>query len=189
MKVFFSASRQGRQYFDIYYGRISSFLKKEGYENINKELMTKDSGLFNKKLKTLGIKANNLFYKSMLDKVHHADICIFECSFQSLTIGFLIEKALEQNKPVIAVYLEDHQPSFLTGLKDEKFQLIEYNKKNLIDLLKDGIKKADLMTDKRFNFFISPTLLTYLNKVSKQLGITKSTFIRNLIEEHIKHNK
>lgn len=186
MKVFFYASRQGRQYFDYYYSQINDFLEKEGYDSINKEFMTKNIKVLNKERKEFGIKGNNLFYKSQLDKVNHSDICLFECSFQSLSIGFLIHKALELNKPVIAICLEDHKPPFLVGLDDEKFQLVEYSKENLIDSLKTAIKKADLIADKRFNFFISPILLSYLNKISKQLGITKSTFIRNLIEEHRK---
>jgi predicted DNA binding CopG/RHH family protein len=43
--------------------------------------------------------------------------------------------------------------------------------------------------DKRFNFFISPKLLEFLEKTSNGDGITKSKYIRNLIVEHMRQNK
>ncbi|MDO8498037.1 MAG: hypothetical protein Q7S61_05855 [bacterium] len=188
MKVFFSTSRRGREYFEENYNKIFKFIKDEGYENINNELIEKDNDQFYEELKKSGPKAYGVLYNKLLDGVKHADICIFECSLQSLTMGFLIQKALELSKPVIALYLEDHRPDLLAGIKEEKFQLIEYSPTNLSDKLLESIKNAKLLADKRFNFFINPTLLNYLYKASKEQGITKSTFIRYLILEHMKKN-
>ena len=178
MKVFFTASRQGKQYFDFYYQQILSFLDKEGYENINKEYLQKNYKMI----------SHSIQHKILVERIHKAEICIFECSFQSFTVGYLIEKALELDKPVVGLYLEDHIPDFLIGLESEKLHIVEYTKDNLFDLLKTSILKASFLTDKRFNFFINSNLLAYLNKISKKLGVTKSTFIRNLIEEHKKNN-
>lgn len=188
MKVFFTASRQGRQYFDYYYELILNFLDQEGYENINKEYLQKNNKTIEEELKKLGQKGYSIQHKSLVEKIHQADICIFECSFQSLTVGYLIEKALELDKPVVGLYLENHIPGFLIGLENEKLQMVEYTKDSLSDLLKATILKASFLTDKRFNFFISSSMLVYLNKISKKLGVTKSTFIRSLIEEYKKNN-
>ena len=188
MRVFFIASRQGRPYFDYYYQQILNFLDREGYENINKEYLQKNKKTIEEELKKLGKKGYSARLNLLVEKIHNADICIFECSFQSLSVGYLIEKALELDKPVVGLCLVDHIPDFLVGLENEKFQLVEYDKDNLSDLLKASILKAIFLTDKRFNFFISSNMLAYLNKVSKKLSITKSTFIRNLIEEYKKNN-
>ena len=188
MKVFFTASRQGKQYFDYYYQQIFNFLDREGYENINKEYLQKNNKTIEEELKKLGQKGYSIRHKLLVEKIHKADICIFECSFQSLTVGFLIEKALELDKPVVGLYLEDHVPDFLIGLENEKLHMVEYTKDNLFDLLKTSILKASFLTDKRFNFFINSSMLVYLNRISKKLGVTKSTFIRSLIEAYKKNN-
>lgn len=188
MKVFFTASRQGRQYFDYYYQEILNFLDKAGYDNINREYLQKNDKIAEEELKKLGKKGYSIQNKLLVEKIHSADICIFECSFQSLTVGYLIEKALESDKSVVGLYLENHVPNFLIGLENEKLQMVEYTKDSLTNQLKTSILKAVFLTDKRFNFFISSNMLIYLNKISKKLGVTKSTFIRNLIDEYKKNN-
>jgi len=188
MRVFFTAPRQGKQYFDYYYQQILSFLDNEGYENINKDYLLNNSGASEQELKKVGKNIYPLQHKLLLERIHMADILIYECSFQSFSIGFLIEKALELDKPVIGLCLENHVPNFLLGLESVKFQLVEYNKETLPSALKAAIKKASFHTDKRFNFYISPDMLAYLNVVTKKQSITKSTFIRNLIQEYRKNN-
>ncbi|MDO8610450.1 MAG: hypothetical protein Q7R95_07925 [bacterium] len=183
MKVFFTASKEGQQYFDFYYQQILSFLDKENYENSNKDYFNNIN-----KSRNLDVKDQNILFKLLIDKIHKSDICIFECSFNSITVGFLIEKALEIDKPVIALHLENHTPEFLSGIDNDKFQLIEYTKTNLTKIMPNAIIKASLHADKRFNFFVSSNMLIYLNKISRSLGITKSTFIRNLIEEYRKNH-
>ena len=188
MKVFFTASRQGRQYFDYYYQEILNFLDKAGYNNINREYLQKNDKIVEEELKKFGKKGYSVQNKLLVEKIHSVDICIFECSFQSLTVGYLIEKSLESDKPVVGLYLENHIPNFLIGLENEKLQMVEYTKDNLTSQLKASILKAIFLTDKRFNFFINSNMLVYLNKISKKLGVTKSTFIRNLIDEYKKNN-
>jgi len=189
MKVFFSSSRRGRQYFDHYFWMISKYLDKMGYENINSELMDTNNKEFFKEMEESGPKFFSKTYQSLIKKVIVSDIAIFECSLHSLSIGFLIEKALELNKPVIVLYLKEHLPDFLAGIQDEKFQIVEYSEENLEEKLSNAILKARNLMEKRFNFFISPTLLTYLNKAAKENGITKSTFIRNLILDDMKKSQ
>ncbi len=137
-------------------GQIVKFLKFEGYEILN------------------------------LPKLQQADLCLFECSGESTTIGYLVQKALEMEKPVITIYLKGSKPNVFSQIKNEKFQLLEYTKSSLITQLKFSITKASLLSDKRFNFFVSSSMLAYLNSISRKLGVTKSTFIRNLIEEYRK---
>jgi predicted DNA binding CopG/RHH family protein len=74
----------------------------------------------------------------------------------------------------------------LTGIEDEKLIIRSYTEKNLKKILKEAIDLARQRSDKRFNFFISQKLLNYLESISKKEGINKSTFIRNLILEHMR---
>jgi len=67
--------------------------------------------------------------------------------------------------------------------------LREYTKENLAQVVSDVIEDAKHSADKRFNFFISPSLLSYLEEESKKFDMTKSAFIRRLILEHKKKGK
>jgi len=188
MKVFFSASRRGRPELDKYYNIISGFIEKNGYVNLNTDFFKVSNDTFFKRLKSEGNKFYSKIHKYLLKQAKEADICLFECSIHSLTIGYLIEKSLENNRPVIAFYKKGRLPDFLKGIEDEKFILVEYDNSNLEEMIEINFEKAKKLVDRRFNFFISPDLLTYLNAISKELMITKSTFIRNLIIDHKRKN-
>jgi len=111
---------------------------------------------------------------------------VFYCSFGSLSIGFIIERSLEFNKPTIVLYYKDNLPFFLSGIKDEKVIVMKYDDDTIVQVVEKALQIASELRDKRFNFFISPELLSYLESSSKKEGVTKSLFIRNLLLEHRK---
>lgn len=184
MKVFFTASHRGKVTFGKQYQIIHKLLVDLGYKHLSDSLVSQDTEEYYNTLTKGGAEGFVKENTRMLKNIKDADITIFESSFPSLGIGYLIQKSLEANKPVVALYLKDHKPTFLTGIQDEKFQLLEYSESNLESKLTDAMEKAQSLADKRFNFFISPTLLTYLNQAAKEEGVTKSTFIRNLINDY-----
>lgn len=135
------------------------------------------------------------YYKQILDffkkqgvtitnQLSQADFVILESSIPDIETGYLVCKALELNKPVIALYLKGHLPAFLPKIKDDKFSLVEYGEDNIRKKLELACEKAKQSADKRFNFFISPKLLNYLNEETKRTATTKSAFIRELILEY-----
>lgn len=184
MKIFFTASLRGKEFYGKQYKEIFDIINTSGYENLDDEIFNLNSEDYYKKIKTEGRNAFVDLYKRKIKRIQDADICIFEGSFHSLSIGYLIQKAIEFNKPTIVLYFEDNIPHFLAGVEDEKLIVKNYNEKNLKEIFKACIDEATELRDKRFNFFISPELLSYLEGTSKKLNITKSTFIRNLIQEH-----
>lgn len=189
MKVFFTASQRGKKEFGEYYKKIYQEIKNAGYDVVEDDLASLSVDQFYSKLEKGGRKTNIEFYKKKIQHIKEADIIILECSFHSLSIGYIIEKALELNKPTIVLYLRDNQPYFLEGVEDEKLIIKSYNDKNLARILIEVFELAKERRDKRFNFFISPKLLNYLESTSKKYSITKSTFIRNLILEHKKNQE
>jgi predicted DNA binding CopG/RHH family protein len=64
-----------------------------------------------------------------------------------------------------------------------------YNEKDLKKVVSEALEQSREKRDKRFNFFISPKLLEFLEQSSNSEGITKSKLIRNLIVEHMRENK
>lgn len=184
MKVFFTASYRGKKQFGKYYEIISNEIKALGYNLIPDDLLTTETKEFYRKF---GNQAKQVqYYREELERLQVAEINVFECSFHSLSIGFTIEKSLEFNKPTILLYHEHYEPLFLTGVNEEKLFIKKYNDKTLKVEIKKSLDEAKTMRDKRFNFFISPKLLAYLEETSKQMGVTKSRFIRDLILQHKK---
>lgn len=188
MKILFTASQRGKKQFGSVYKKIQSISGGLGYELIHDDIASEDPADLYKALEDGDHRVQVEFYNKKIDSIKQADICIFEASTHSLSIGFVIQKSLEFNKPTIVLYLKDHKPLFFSGLENEKLILQEYEEKTLEKDLSLALQDAIHLREKRFNFFISPGLLHYLEQASKKEGVTKSTFIRNLILSHKKKN-
>lgn len=187
MKVFFTASQRGKKQFGKYYEIIAREIRKLGYDLIQDDLLTTKTQEF---YRQFGNQAKQIqYYREELEKIQDAEINVFECSFHSLSIGFIIEKSLEFNKPTILFFHEQYEPLFLKGIIEEKLFVKKYNDKTLSQEVKKVLDEAKTMRDKRFNFFISPKLLAYLEDTSNKMGVTKSRFIRDLILHHKKDNE
>ncbi len=184
MKVFFTASQRGKKEFGSYYKRIYNHLIKLGCIHVDSMIMDVSAKEFYNQLDKKGYERHQWLFNNFVTQEKKANIIIFELSLHSLSIGFMTDKALEIGKPVIVLYKKNHLPYFLAGVKDENLQLIEYISENLEDRLEKALKQAKQMVTTRFNFFVSKNMFNYLNKVSRAYQITKSTFIRNLINEH-----
>lgn len=184
MKVFFTASQRGKKEFGKSYSKIAEVIHKNGLNLIDDDILSTSTKKFYQDLDEGGDDLSNQLYKEKMKHLHEADIAIFDCSVHSLSIGYILEKSLELNKPTIALYIKGKEPYFLEGAADEKLITKSYTLSTLEKVLSECLENAKERRDKRFNFFISPRLLEYLESTSKKMGITKSTFIRNLLLEH-----
>jgi uncharacterized protein (UPF0297 family) len=186
MKVFFAANYTDEKKYQELYTKIYHTLEELGCTHVDDEVITMNDATFVKQMQQ-GREAYIEYYKRKMNAIQKADICIFEGTVPTLALGYITQKALDYNKPTIVLYFEqDSIPYLLSGADDDKLVIKNYTDKNIKKILKEVLNTAKERRDKRFNFFISPRLLTYLDKVSKEQGITKSTFIRNLIVDHIR---
>ncbi|MEI6532713.1 MAG: hypothetical protein WCO06_02645 [Candidatus Roizmanbacteria bacterium] len=188
MKVFFSATYQGEEEFGDKYKAIYKSIGELGYDHIDDPYLQKGYDSYLEKMKS-GRDAQVENYKSKQSLIHSSDICVFETSYHSLGIGFMIMMALEAGKPTIVLYYKDNAPYFLIGSTEEKLIIYNYNDANIKQILKDSFEQARERSDKRFNFFINPKLLGYLDEESREEGVTKSMFIRGLIMDHMRKEK
>ena len=189
MKVFFTASQRGKRKFGIYYKTIIKEIKRLGYTTIEDELFNMSTPSFYQELNEGGIQAKQKFYKATEERLAKTDIAIFDCSLHSLSIGFAIEKALELGKPTIVLYLTNHEPYFLEGITNDQFFVHAYTPKNIQSVVKTALLNARNHKEKRFNFFLSPKIVTFVEKRSKSLGMTKSTYMRGLIIDDMRKEK
>lgn len=189
MKVFFTASQRGKKDNLKYYKEIAATVTKLGYTLLDDDLLKMDTAKFYEYLDTGKKDAYTKFYEEKMRHLQEADIVLFDVSTDSMSIGFIINKSLEYNKPTIVLYHKDDPPVFLSGSTEDKLILQSYDDNNIAATVEEVLTQARERRDKRFNFFISENLLEYLEEASKKEGLTKSRFIRNLIQEHRKASK
>jgi len=190
MKIYFTAPIRGIDQTEEHIRVIYEVIKKLNYTHIENILGRLDQGRsFYDKLDKGGKITHSSYFEETIDKIKLADINMFECSVPSLGVGFQIEKSLDFNKPTIVLYLKGNIPHFLAGTHNDKLLLREYTQENITRVVTETIEEAKHAADKRFNFFISPALLSYLEEESKKFDMTKSAFIRKLILEHKKRGK
>ncbi|PIY78961.1 MAG: hypothetical protein COY81_05265 [Candidatus Pacebacteria bacterium CG_4_10_14_0_8_um_filter_43_12] len=185
MKVYFTASLRGKKNNDLDYTKIYSAIENLGHQNIDDLVISGNTQQF-----YTGSHNDQLsLYKKALDNVKTADLIILEVSIPSLSMGFLLLKALEASKPVIALYKVGYSPFFALGIDDERLQVVDYTEESIEEELKSAIEVAQEKADVRFNFFISPAIGRYLDWVSRVKKIPRSVYLRALIEKEIENNE
>lgn len=184
MKIFFTGSPRALK------------TKRENHEKIYKSLEKKGTHLSN-----LVIKADPesfyhkeydyvvKHYKKTIKDLKKADVVVAEVSMHSMSMGYLINKALELSKPVIALYTTGHEPFFLTGLDDTKLQIVEYNLDDVETKVEEAVNYASSQQDTRFNFFVAPKHINFMDWIAQNKKIPRSVFLRRLIEREMANDE
>lgn len=189
MKVYFTAAISQMPLYGSFYKRIIQGLVQLGCE-VQHEHISNFSIDNVAEFKAENNAQRLDYYKKVLDWVSKADVMVVEASFPStLHIGHEITLALEKSKPVLAFYLRGKEPFFLRGLVSDKLVLVEYTENDLEALIKTTIEYAKDQADTRFNFFISPRHMAYLDWVAQTKKVPRSVYLRQLIEEDRDHNQ
>jgi len=187
MKVYFIASSRLVGANPKLYSKVYSYLSADNKMISDKVLKWVKMGVRDMNVAPLKIKKEN--YIESLESVKKADFVVMEVSGHSMSMGYLISKALEMNKPVIALHKQEHAPNFIKGISDLKLIICEYDEKNVDEILEKSLKTATGLIDVRFNFFVNSKILNYLDWVSQKRMVPRSVFLRNLIEHEIKKDK
>ncbi len=187
MKLYFVASARLVDADPKLYSQMYSFLAAEGKMVSDKVMKWVKKGVKDLSGAPKNISREN--YIQSLDSVKKADVVVMEVSGHSMSMGYLISKALEMNKPVIGLFKKEYEPIFIKGINDPKLILVSYDSENVEQTIKTAIKKANSLVDVRFNFFVSPKILNYLDWVAQKRMLPRSVFLRNLIEHEMKRDR
>jgi hypothetical protein len=187
MKIYFVASSRLVAAEPKLYSKIYSYLVAEGKMVSDKVMKWVKVGVKDMSGAPLKVKKEN--YIQSVDSVKKADVVVMEVSGHSMSMGYLISKALEMNKPVIALHKKEHVPVFINGIGDPKLIISEYIEEDVEEVIEKALKKASGLIDVRFNFFVNPKILSYLDWVAQKRMLPRSVFLRNLIEREMKKDK
>ena len=126
------------------------------------------------------------YYKKWLATISKADVAVIETSFPSTVhIGIEIVSLLERGKPTIVLYTKNNNPSFASEYFHSRMIKSEYSVTDVKQTLKWCFEEAEKMVNRRFTFFITPEIDKFLDKITKTKGLSRSEFIRVLLEEKI----
>ena len=187
MKIYFTASLTGKKQFGDNYTAIVEILSKKASKLYCDHIVGDNA----EKVAINQTKEEaKRFYTGLLRKIKSCDIVVAEISHSSISVGHEISYALEAGKPVIALYTEGRAPFLLQGTQDDRFQLIEYRvDSSFVGIIDKALEEALRTSDVRFNFFVSPRILSYLDWVAKTKKLPRAVFLRNLIEREMKKDK
>lgn len=181
MKVCFMASPRGNLEHDrVVYKAIVDL----GYTHTNNLITTVDP----EKFYQVDVATWGKRYATFLHDIGRADICVFEVSLPSLGIGQLVQEALRRDKPVVVMYDKGNEPYLLQGAEtnEPRAQMVEYTIENLKRVLTDALMVAKELLETRFTMLMPAHLMKFLDEVSDKLGVSRSEYIRKLIEREMK---
>ena len=187
MKIYFIASPRSANKEPELYKRLFDVLANDN-KMVNSQVLDWTKGELSKFYE--GTHEQRVaHYKKTMNSIKSADVVAVEVSEHSMSMGYIVNKALEENIPVLALYKKGNEPYFFSGIDNPKLQVVEYDDNNLEDNLQEALENAKDLADVRFNFFVSPKILAYLDFVAKKRMIPRSVFLRDLIEHEMKKDK
>ena len=191
MKVYFSASVSARVYNDENDRKIVDCLRDlVGDGNVYSEHIF--SNIIEEKLEKKGLLLSKIREKSYDEIINHikkADLIVAEISYPSTSVGHEITYALNNSKQVVLLHLPDKSSRLLEGIRNPNLYIVEYNLQNLKEALKKVVDKVEKNMNVRFNFFLPKILQAQLDSVAMNQRVSKSEYIRQLIEKDMKKNK
>ncbi len=187
MKVFFTGSPRALKdpARKAEHEAVFAAIEKTGATNISSLVITAKPDDF------YSVDQESVFnhYNNTINNVKKADIVVAETSIQSMSMGYLVEKALSMSKPVIVAHRKGAPPFFFSGIDDDRLQIVEYTLETADEVIAKAIDYAVNQQEVRFNFFISPAIGRYLDWISKEKKLPRSVYLRALIEHDMRDNK
>lgn len=130
------------------------------------------------------------YYKKLLKRINAADLVFAELTYSSASIGHEVSLALEKNKPVVVAAQTGTIPQVFLGVRDPHLYFMEYaTLEDLLSKLEGELENVREGEDIRFNFLIPPSMVDYLEWISRTRRIPKSVFLRDLISREIEKDK
>jgi len=187
MKILFMASIQGKDKYIENYKKIVDVLKNAKHKVIADHVLSYGQ----EELDDWDNEKKVKFHKNIMDKIKGVDVVVAEISYPSISVGYLVSLALDSGKPTVVLYSGTKEPNILSTMEStDKLQLLKY--KSLTDIrryLLREVEDAKDQMDVRFNFFVSPKIVRFLDWIAKKRKMPRAVYLRRLIEADMKKNK
>ena len=176
MKIFFIGTPRGEKRNS---DKIHRVILKLGHEHTTDFMIRENFSNFY----VVDDKAWAERYQLRLKEIAKSDVCIFEVSAYSISVGQLLQEAIRREKPTIALYCGEKKPQFLMGtaLKEKRLQVCNYDLVNIEEVLSDALEIANELLTTRFTMLIPSNINKFLDDLNECEGLSRSEYIRDLI--------
>lgn len=184
MRIYFTGARSGNEQFGKSYKKIAEILKGEGHEVQYTHIIGQKPRPHEKDF--------NRTFKQVHTWIKEADVIIAEISTPSSGVGHETYLALNERKPVLALYHEDARSDKDATLKGNPSKYLEvsvYNDKTLTKILQDFLREAKQKIDTKFILIISPEIDRYLEWAADYKRMHKAQIVRNAVEKETEEDK
>lgn len=185
MKIYFSGSISGKKQYLDYYKLIINTLINLGHTVISDYLFKTTEEEVLKQTIDEHIKTHQFLAKSKIE----SDLVVAELSYRSFGQGQEIAHAFRVGKPVLGLYLKNKRPHLILNDAGDKLLLAEYDNESLKDVIEQGIDYPSQGFEKRFTMIFPSIIVDYLDTVSRDKNISRSEYIRALIEKEMETKK
>jgi hypothetical protein len=188
MHIFFSTSVYGRADLDKKSQAIVTAVEKTGHTIEADHIFS----VTPEEMATWTDEQDLAYHKKVFERIKKADALFAEVSRPSTSVGYLIAVAAQAGKPVVVFYNGDQEPHLFKSLEKlmDRFQVVRYsNVEELGDEVPYMIDFIEGSQDVRFNFFVSSSISSYLDWVSKTRKIPRSVYLRRLIDEDMQKER
>lgn len=183
MKVFFTGSVSEKQKYLTNYKTIIDYLKKHNHDVIYEHILNHTE----ETIRNLSREDRVAFLIKMENWIKSSHFVIAETSHPSVSVGYQIALALRFAKPVLVLYSEGDPPSLLLYHTYDRLHTEHYKPNNVGTLIEEFIHYIEGKHDTRFTFFLPEELNAYLEDSAHKDKLTKSMYIRRLIEKDLQH--
>lgn len=179
MAVFYTASYYGKKKYQRWYDLVHQALKELHVELISPEEGNYQNVLDQETRKRLAGNPRLLHYEAIRQGIHLADAVVIEVSQEDIQIGHEATLAVMEKKPVLCLSIHE---DYSKKIYHDYFFGAKYTEATIKPTLQDFLAHVrELRLAKRFNMFLYPDQLVYLEKASKRFGLNLSEYIRRLI--------
>lgn len=185
MKVYFGCSTKKILDYKDYYRLIIDTIIENGHE------LTRDWVDESIKLAENNIEENTgvRWYKTVMDSILASDVCIFDTSVNSMSVGHQLTFSLEKKKSVLLIAHTDARDVhnlFISGNRSVLLTIKNYSsKENLKEDIDKFLKDHTNKPKTRFHFILDKKQNDYLEWASYTYKKNKTDLLKKAINEMI----
>ena len=184
MNIYFTASISAKKQYLTHYKAIVEYLEKHNHKVVSEHIFTATE----ESVRMMSKDDRVAFLHKVEGWIKSSNFIIAETSHPSVSVGYEIALALRLAKPVLVLYSNGDPPSLLTYHTYDRLFTEKYTIESIGTVIEDFILYIEGKHDTRFTFFLPEELNAYLEISAKKTKLTKSMYLRRLIENDMEKN-